>query len=205
MEPQIFLVLVTEDELSDAVMRRLLKAVDRPFEVHTPIIARGFGNIRRNIGRYRTACLAMPHLVLTDLDTHQCAPELIHSWKAEHLPPQLMFRVAVREVESWLMADRGALAVFLKVAEKILPRDPENESDPKLALINAARRGNRMAREMVPDPGSNLTISPLYNTHLKQFTNTHWQPLRAAENAHSLARTLERLRTFLAPGDSRLS
>ncbi|MFZ0242298.1 MAG: hypothetical protein WAL90_11695 [Desulfobacterales bacterium] len=49
--------------------------------------------------------------ILVDLDTAECAYSLMRSWFAipqnddVALPPQCIFRVAVREVEFWIIAD----------------------------------------------------------------------------------------------------
>ena len=49
--------------------------------------------------------------MFTDLDSPQtCVPELIQSWVKAPLNPGFFLRVAVMEIESWIMADRGALA-----------------------------------------------------------------------------------------------
>lgn len=193
-----YVVLVSEDELSEAVLRRLLTESRRGFVVDRSIVARGFGSIRARIQTFRTACKHVPHIVLTDLDQARCAPELLEAWGAVALPGELLFRIAVREVESWLLADRTGLAGFLGLAEHRLPREPEAEADAKRALINVARRGRkRVAREIVPEPGSIVSIGPLYNSHLVKFVQDHWNIEAAAENAQSLARTVGRLREFL--------
>jgi hypothetical protein len=55
-------------------------------------------------------------VVVADLDRdHDCAPRLVGEWLGE--PSALMcFRVAVRAVEAWLLADDEAIAGFLGVA-----------------------------------------------------------------------------------------
>jgi hypothetical protein len=136
--------------------------------------------------------------VLADLDLAECVPGLLNDWRATDLPDSLLFRVAVREVEAWLIADRSGLADYVGFAVARLPAQAEAETDPKRALINAARRSRKkLAREIVPAPGSAAPIGPLYNAHLIQFVQRHWNVEQAAVQAPSLGRTLERLQGFL--------
>jgi len=37
--------------------------------------------------------------------------------------PNLLFRVAVKEVEAWLLAHRAAFATFLGISDKLIPQE----------------------------------------------------------------------------------
>lgn len=195
------IALIVEDELSGAVMRRLIAATGRNFVIDRMINARGHGQIKSGIGKFRTSSYALPHVVLTDLDRYPCPPALLDNWGATDLPPQFLFRIAVREVEAWLLADREGIAEFLHVAVSKVPHAPEAEDDPKRTLINLARRSRkkRLAQELVPAPDSAAPIGPLYNARLSEFVNDKWDVDRAKLLADSLFRTLNRLSVFL-PG-----
>ena len=71
--------------------------------------------------------------MLVDLDDDaDCAAALC----ADRLPdpaPHLCFRVAVREMETWLLADREAAARFLSVPGSRIPQDPETVANPDVA------------------------------------------------------------------------
>ena len=63
-----------------------------------------------------------PVLVITDLDRVACAATLIRGWTAnDTLPVTLLLRVAVREVEAWLLADHDAMRTLLQRPRQILP------------------------------------------------------------------------------------
>ncbi|MCS7168176.1 MAG: hypothetical protein RMI91_03400 [Gemmatales bacterium] len=65
-----------------------------------------------------------------DLDRDaSCAPALRKRYLAQ-LAPYLCFRVAVRAIEAWLLADAPNLARFLHVCPNLIPPDPESLSDP---------------------------------------------------------------------------
>lgn len=194
------IAVIVEDELSGAVMRRVIAATGRNFVIDRMINARGNAQIRAGMQqKFRSSSYVLPHVVLTDLDRYPCPPALLDNWGATELPPQLLFRIAVREVEAWLLADREGIAEFLHVAVSKVPHTPEAEDDPKRTLINLARRSQkrRLAQELVPAPGSSAPIGPLYNARLSEFVNNRWDVDQAKLRADSLSRTLSRLSVFL--------
>jgi hypothetical protein len=191
--------VVVEDELSGAVMRKLIATTGRNFMVDRMVNARGNGQIKSGVEKFRTSSYTLPHVVLTDLDNYPCPPALLDNWGATNLPPQLLFRIAVHEVEAWLLADREGIAEFLHVAISKVPHAPEAEIDPKRTLLNLARRSRkkRLAQELVPALGSAAQIGPLYNVRLCEFVNDKWNIEQAKLIADSLSRTLNRLNDFL--------
>ncbi|MBK7768616.1 MAG: hypothetical protein IPI44_22815 [Sulfuritalea sp.] len=196
------ILVAVEDELSAAVMRRLVASVDRDFVIDRIINTRGNGLLRAGVPKFKSASHVLPHVVLTDLDRSPCPPDLLQKWGAINLPAQLLVRVAVREVEAWLLADRFGIADFLAVAAIKVPANPEGETDPKRTLINLARRSRkrRLAQELVPTPGSPNKIGPFYNARLTEFVSRQWNVMQARGNAPSLDRALARLSTFLPIG-----
>lgn len=193
------LLIAAEDELSCAVMQRLIEASGRQFLASRILNTRGNDQLKKSMAKFKAASSVVPHIVLADLDRHPCPPALIEQWQANVLPPSMLFRVAVREVEAWLLADRQGLAQFLNIAINKLPHEPEAEADPKRTLINLARksRKRRLAQELVPATGSAARIGPLYNARMREFVCNTWNVQRACDIAPSLARTVSRISTFL--------
>ena len=107
----------------------------------------------------------------------------------------MCFRVAVRQVEAWLLADPGATASLLSIRRSLLPANPDSEADAKRTLVALAERSNRASvREaLVPAPGSKRKVGPLYNATLSAFVANHWSPERAAGNSDSFRRCLNAL------------
>jgi hypothetical protein len=116
--------------------------------------------LRASIAGYNNAARFQPWVVLVDLD-HEfaCAPELCGNW-INAKAAKLCFRVAVRAVESWLLADRESIANFLSVAQSRIPTDPESESDPKQLMVDLAARSKRRSirEDMVPRFGSGRSL-----------------------------------------------
>lgn len=189
-------VLVVEDALSEAALRKMVASANR--NVERVICTRGNDQIKQGIEKFKNASKVFPHVVLTDLDRYPCAPALLEDWGATNLPPQLLFRIAVREVEAWLLADREGIADFLQIALSKVPQHPETESDPKQALVNLARKAKkkRLASEIVPPAGSRVPIGPFYNARMSEFANDQWNIQRACENSESLRRTMKRIFEF---------
>jgi hypothetical protein len=193
------LMVAVEDALSLSVMRRVVLASRRNFVISRVFQSRGFGQIKAGIPKFKNASRVLPHVILTDLDQYPCPPVLLEDWGATHLPANMLLRIAVREVEAWLLADREGIADFLGVPANKVPQYPEAEDDPKRCLINLARRSRkrRLASELIPEDGARTPIGPLYNQRLSAFVDDTWDVDRARQSAPSLDRALSRLATFV--------
>ncbi len=190
--------LATEDELSEAVLRRLLTFAARGYAIGYAYRRGGFGYLRRTIGGWNRAARGTPFAVLTDLDDHLCPSALIEAWLAEAPHENLLFRVAVREVEAWLLADPEGLSKYLAVRRDSVPVDPESLIDAKGALIDLARksRSTSVRDRIVPKRGSSAKQGPDYNGCLTQFVSAYWNIEAAAANSPSLSRTAKKLAGF---------
>ena len=135
-----------------------------------------------------------PWLVLVDLDADaDCVPPACTEWLPEPAP-QMCFRVVVREVETWLLADRQHLARFWGVSAARLPRSLEELDDPKGTVVTLARQSRHRAirEDMVPRPGSGKAVGPAYASRLIEFAKTSWRPDVAEARSDSLRRCRER-------------
>ncbi|OPY52801.1 MAG: hypothetical protein A4E49_01754 [Methanosaeta sp. PtaU1.Bin112] len=195
---QIPINLAYEDDLSLQIILRILESQDvissnKRFSVGSRFHGRGFGYLKRNISGFNKASKGMPYLILTDLDDKECAPIMIQEWLPETKSPNLIFRVAVREVESWLLADGPGFARFLGVSTKKVTAKPDDLPDPKACLINLARKSiKRSIREdLVPKQGSTAKQGPAYNECLASFVQESWNPSNARRSSPSLERTIK--------------
>jgi hypothetical protein len=191
------MVVVTagvEGLVDEAVIRRL--AGHAGIEVGPVHGKSGKAHLRQRIAGYNNAARIGPWVVLVDLNREaECAPPLRDAWLRQPAP-MMCFRVAVRGVESWLLADRGRLARFLRVPISRIPTAPDSIEDPKRAVIELAARSRRrdIQEDMVPRPGSGRTVGPAYASRLIEFVGTHWNPEVAAGSSDSLRRCLARLK-----------
>jgi hypothetical protein len=190
--------LAVEDAVSEAVLRKMIEQCAGALEVHVCYQRQGQGYLKRNIGGFNSAAKITPFIVLTDLDTIECAPFLIMEWLPHGTHRNLLLRVAVREVESWLLANRVGFAGYLGISEALIPFDVERIPDPKQFLIGLAKRSKkRQIREaIVPKIGSGAVQGPDYNGALVDFAGHFWDIAEATSNARSLARAIERVSNF---------
>ncbi|MDX1982349.1 MAG: hypothetical protein SFV51_18895 [Bryobacteraceae bacterium] len=190
--------VAVEDELSEMALRRIVKDAGPHFHIGTCYGRGGFGYLRRTISGWNRAAKSVPFLVLTDLDRKPCPSALIEDWLPVPKHPNLLFRIAVRTIEAWLLADKDNLAAYLRIARKWIPDAPESLPDPKGALIEAARRSSSrdVRRSLIPRPGSTAKQGPDYNGCLTRFVVHAWNIEAAQPNAPSLARAVARLRDF---------
>lgn len=188
-----------EGDIDEAVFRRLVHHVKcTPGTVYGK---RGKNYIRQKISAFNQAARLAPWCVIVDLDQDfDCAPPLRSIWLPQ-VARLMCFRVAVREVESWLLADRDRMAAFLGVPIRKIPLAPESLSDPKRTVVDLARRSRRryILENMVPREASGRSVGPAYNSRLIEFASNHecgWRPEVAARYSDSLSRTLQCLRNI---------
>jgi hypothetical protein len=190
--------LAIEDELSETVLRRIIAHTGRGYAIGTAYGRGGFGYLKRTIHGWNRAAAGVPFVLLTDLDELECPMALIEDWLTVPRHANLIFRVAVREVEAWLLADGTNFSRFLRVQEGALPKDVEALKDPKACLIGLARKSrSREIRERIaPLPGSTAKQGRDYNACLVSFVVSTWSIPAAAARSVSLARAVRRLGLF---------
>lgn len=187
-------VLIAEDALGMSVLKRIIKEFNPTLCIHLEKIAGGFGDIKKNCHKYIEASRVVPHIVLTDLDNHDCPVTLMTQWGVNALPDCCLFRVAIKEIESWVLADRSGFASFLKVTINSIPAYPEQEGNPKEILLNLAKRSRlSLAKDLLPDPNSSARIGPFYNERLGEYVMNAWDIRAALLNADSLKRAIQRI------------
>jgi hypothetical protein len=190
--------LAVEDALSEAVLKEMLRQSQRPFSIGTCLNRGGYGYIKKIIPGLNNAAKGMPYFVLTDLDNAECPLSLISSWLTHQKHPNLIFRIAVKEVEAWLLADRDAFSNFLGISTDLIPENVDLIGDPKQFLINLARKSrNRTLRDaIVPLPNSTAKIGRDYNGQLVQFINQKWKVELAKVHSQSLEKAVNAINSF---------
>jgi hypothetical protein len=159
------------------------------------------GQLKKNFEKYCQRARREAVLLIVDMDCpstkHPCLPALINEWtKGRDTPRQMFFRVAVHEIESWLMADHEAMQILIGHNVK-LPPNPDDLVDPKIVLLNMLKQVKRHLRDgVVRVHGSNVSQGVAYNAVLGKLVDEHWSPERATQKSESLSRAFSRLREF---------
>lgn len=197
----VVISVAVEGVIDEAVVRRLADHVGARVG---PVYGRnGKAKLLNSVKGYNKAAHHSPWVVLADLDRDaECAPPFRSEWLPS-IAPLMCFRVVVREVEAWLMADRERIADFLRVPLTTIPLETESVEDPKQTLVNLARRSRRRAirEDMVPRVESGRQVGPAYPSRLIQFVEDRkqgWRPDVAAECSNSLCRCMQCLRRLAA-------
>jgi hypothetical protein len=200
MDTQVLtLKAAVEGPLDEVVLNAVLRTVGASAY---PVYGKnGKNGLRKQIGNYHRSAQYEPWVVLVDLNQQfDCAPLLCKDWIGQ--PSRyLCFRVAVRAVESWLLADRERIATFLKIPIARVPTNPDLLDDPKQAIVNLARqsRSRALTAQMVPSLRSQRKVGPAYTSALMAFIidfNAGWRPVVAAETSESLGRFLAAVKTL---------
>ncbi len=188
-------ILAIEDRLSDVVATKILNHFGG--EIIQKAGYKGNSYLQQKAQSFnKGARKECSIFMLTDLDSPQdCPPGLIQSWIRGPLNPYFLIRVAVMEVESWVMADRVGFANFLSIPIHRIPSPTVDILNPKEFLVSLARKSQkkRVRQALVPGPGTNLSVGPQYNEYLSDFIQDHWNLERAATVSPSLKRTIDRL------------
>lgn len=190
--------IATEDELSEVVLTRLLAFTDRAYSIGTAFRRGGYGYLKRTIEGWNRAATSRPIMILTDLDNAPCPASLVRAWLKQPVHPNLVIRIAVREVESWLLADPRGLATYLRVNARLIPEYPDELADPKSTLVDLAKksRSNEIRSRLVPKRNSTAKQGPDYNACLAEFVKNLWDITSAVEHSPSLRRAVARYATF---------
>ena len=130
-------------------MRKVIATAGAHLQIDRPIVTRGSGTMRAHVSRYRTASRALPHILVADLDNASCPPALREDWRLGHASDRLLFNVAVREIEAWLLADQDGIAGLLGIATHRIPVPPELERDAKQSLVAYFGERDRVFRLIV--------------------------------------------------------
>lgn len=215
------MAIAIEDALSEVVWRRVIKHARRDITIgvrypeselpggrYNPRNVRelrglsGFGQLRARLPAFNNAAAkGDPIFLLTDLDVHApCPGAVLTAWlpKGIRRSRNLVFRVAVKEVEAWLLADKVNFASFLAIAPNQLPKRVELLADPKREVVRLARLSASadVVNDLVPQAGSRAEIGRLFERSLLNFARLQWDIDEAARHSRSLRRALKAVGRF---------
>jgi len=190
--------VAVEGMTDEAVVKRLFDHFQLPLGPVHP--TGGKENLRKKISAYNKAAAFYPWFVLVDLNQEApCAPGLRKQW-LPHPNQSMYFRVAVRAVEAWLLADRESLARFLSVPVKKVPTSPDSLENPKATMIQLARQSSRreIQKDMVPTPSGGRKEGPAYASRMIEFVTYYWDIEKAKDHSPSLQRCCDSLKRLSA-------
>lgn len=191
----------SEGFIDAAVARRLISHAGAETGLERP--AHGKHKLDHAIPKYREAAThGFPWLVLRDLDRDARCPSELMAQLDIASTADFCLRIAVREIESWFIADRRTLADFLRVPVGRIDINPEALSNPKRHIIDVARssRARSIRSALVPDEGTGQEQGPEYAAMLTEFAARQWNIANAIASgaSRSLTKADARLRELVS-------
>lgn len=188
-----------EGETDAAVLKRVVAFAGGTLDYIFGL--RGKGYLVQQLAAFNAAARHGKWIFLLDLDQDaDCAPAYFEALSGSmDLAATLCLRIAVRKIESWILADPDTVASFLGVSANLIPRMPDALPDPKLKLVSLAGRSRRREVRLgiAPQPGSGRQVGPAYSSMLIEYVGSHWRPDIAAGNSDSLNRCIRSVRQLL--------
>lgn len=194
--------LAVEGETDVEVARRLVESAGLVAMIG--VVGGGKHNLDRRIPELNRSGRYQGWLILRDLDRDEpCAPELVRRvLRNQDSASKVSVRVAVRGVESWLLADHVGFSRHFSVRQTALPQHPDQLDNPKRELMRICGASrNRAVRTymMLHEAGGNRAGIG-YATAIIGFARDHWDLERAAQRSPSLDRALKSVRAMKAEG-----
>jgi hypothetical protein len=180
------LFAVVEGDTDEPVVRKL--ANDARLRIEHVFDMGGKGQLDKLLKNFNSSAKGSPWFVLRDLDhDSDCAPSYLRDVR---LRPAtwMIFRLAVREIEAWLLADHEGLAEYLGVSPSRIPARPDELDDPTQTLVNLARRSRRsgIIHAFVPRQGDSVVVGPGYEAGIIDFGRERWDLNSACKRSPSL-------------------
>lgn len=190
------ITIVVEDEVQLNIVKKLIKVSAPEVHIGRVLGMRGNSYIKNGINAFNEAAKIVPYVIITDLDSYRCPTLLINDWFYIKKSPNLLFNIAVKEAEAWLLADRKSFATFFGIAEATIGRNPEAITDPKRHIVTITKKSqNRAIREGLLPQGT-AKVGKLYNTILGEYISSSWNIFNAAQNSKSLSRLISKIKSI---------
>ena len=173
---------------------RLLAVLWRQLGKHeTRLVVRNAGGspFWKHAKRYNEAGKFQTVIGLGDLEQSACA-EVALAQLENPLSVGFKLRLAVRMIESWLMADRESFAEHLGLRVSQVPAQPDLIAHPKLKVVELARQSRKRSVRQALVPAGAGAVGAEYMPFMAGFVDSHWQQLRARVRSPSLERACTR-------------
>ena len=199
----MLIYILCEDSLSKVIIEKMIKHVfpDLNLTLSHFVRLEGKSYIQKKINDINNLSIPQPFFILVDMDKESCAPQLIKQWLKRPCRDNLLFRIAVHELEAWLLADVDGFSHFLQMDYSFINQEIQNPDEirnPKEKLISLVDRSRKreLKNDMVNKYQTYFRQGSGYNTRLIEFVLSLWNIERAAKKSESLNRSLKALRNW---------
>jgi len=188
--------IVYEDIIHSSILDRIFNYQNGMHSIYRRFSRGGNAYIRKNFNSFNTASNYGSYMILTDLDNYECPLALIANWNCDAINSQLIFCIAIKEAEAWLLADRYNFAKYFSISIKKLPIAPELIPDPKLKIIELARMSRKRVIKQGIVPRDTAKVGKDYNNILNDYIYNYWNIDNALNNSDSLRRVIRKLNNY---------
>lgn len=187
---------VVVEGLSDkAVANQILIETRKDF---VPLfhIKGGKSNIVKKFAAYNYSARTQYWFVLMDIDNPKKCPSAVIQEMASELNPGMCFRLAIPQIESWLIADRRGLSKFLGISVDLITTYPDQLPNAKTEMVNLAYKSTKrlIRNDMVLETKNSIEPGLGYSLRLSEFASKHWNVHEASLNSPSLAKCINALK-----------
>jgi len=188
----VYINIAFEDILSEAVINRLLSQLWPEAVVYKKFHGRGSGYLKARLQAFMKSSKFIPFFVLIDSDNEGCAKRLLDNLVKRTPPSNFIFRIAVHEIESWVLADFENLKKALNVKSGRCPSNTDSIMQPKEYILDLARKSgsNSIRKSLLPIRVGGATQGPGYNSVMVQFVSERWDIGKASFLSESLNRAI---------------
>lgn len=199
--------VVGEDEVTKAIIKRLIHDYAPGLSIKGFLPARG-GQLKNLIGNFNRLSMAIPVVLLEDLDTEDCAPLARKKLLGSELQQDdFIINIAVDEAEAWLYADSSSIASYLKVPEQEIPRAKAltmGGPRPRLEIDTVQKTSRHLTKELILKSTDSELRTQIessdgkckgkeYNSAMTPYIDAIWNPESARQSSYSLHTTIERI------------
>jgi hypothetical protein len=201
--------IVGEDQVTFAIIKRMLAYCSDQFEIILELPARG-GEVKNKIKQFNVLSQTYPVILLTDLDADLCAPQLLNKL----IPDKnidFLLNIAVDEAEAWLMADREGFSEYFAIDILNLPtavRTKQGGNKYCIEMNFSYKSSMFLTHELIKKSNNKLLIQqltpkkgavkgPEYNTCILPYIQNSWNIGNARLNSNSLERMIIRLKKLI--------
>lgn len=206
----IFVYISGEDQVTKAVIERVLNFCSPSYKILKEIPARG-GEIKKKIPELNKLSASSPVILLTDLDASSCAPLLKKDLLKEmEQNENFILNIAVDEAEAWLIADTNGFADYFGIPLAELPESrltkmnghkdvmemPFSCKSSWLFTHSYITKSTKRELRLQIEAQGTACKGREYNQAVVPFIKNYWNIEAAMANSNSLERMVIRLRSL---------
>ncbi|EMU6899336.1 DUF4276 family protein [Serratia bockelmannii] len=192
--------IATEDVLTEEIITKIILSNGR-FEIIHKLGKRGNGYLISKLNNFNELSRGLIVVVVFDLDLKPCPVRFKEELErtVANKSDNLKLVISVREVESWILADREGFGSYFKISKDKIDRTPDALLDPKDKIINLARysKDSAVKRGIPPVAGAASKVGLSYNRLLTDFIQQEWDINRAIQISPSLATAMATINELL--------